>query len=64
MIHTNRSMEEVALCSTNAKSLFWKRSVLPIIRRSIWLIPSPAPVHFFNVGDTFLLKRTPQQDDF
>lgn len=26
--------------------------------------PKSGPCPFFNVGDTFLLKRTPQQDDF
>ena len=26
--------------------------------------PKSGPCPFFNVGDEFLLKRTPQQDDF
>ena len=26
--------------------------------------PKSGPCPFFNVGDEFILKRTPQQDDF
>ncbi len=52
------------ICGTNAKSRYWKPSASRNCRRSIWPDPKSGPCPFFKPGDTFLLKRTPQQDDF
>ena len=41
-----------------------KTKCFPNLQEQYLADPKSGPCPFFHVGDTFLLKRTPQQDDF
>ena len=38
--------------------------VFPELQKKYLADPDSGPCPFFKAGDTFVLKRTPQQDDF
>ena len=48
----------------NAKSRFWKPRSFRNYRKKYLANPDSGPCPCFKAGDTFLLKRTPEQDDF
>ena len=41
-----------------------KTKVFPDLQEKYLADPKSGPCPFFHAGDTFLLKRTPEQDDF
>ena len=56
-------------CYNFTQSLGYKITVLetkcfPELQKQYLVDPKSGPCPFFKPGDTFLLKRTPQQDDF
>jgi TIGR04076 family protein len=56
--------EEDRICSTNAESQYWRPRLFPEYQEKYLADPKSGPCPCFQKGDTFLLKRTPEQDDF
>ena len=52
------------ICGTNVKITVIDKKCFTDYQEQCLADPKSGPCPFFNVGDEFLLKRTPAQDDF
>ena len=60
----NRSRLEMLIMKHECKITVLEKKCFPELQEKYLADPKSGPCPFFQVGDTFVLKRTPQQDDF